>query len=374
MKIREIDLNSKKDVKKYVAFPFQLYKENKFWVPPFVQSAKNQLDPDIHPYYLHSDANFFIVEDKSGKVLGRIGLFENNRYNKTNNINCGLFSHFDVINDKGVSNILFEKAFEWGGKRNLEYLIGPKGMISADVDGILVEGFDHRSAMGAPYNYPYYQDFIESIGFQKERDVLSGYIHIPSVKIPDRIIRISERIKKQRGFWVKQAKNKEEMREMVPEFIHLMNKVFEDGFGFYPYTEEEFYYVAEDIIAICDPELVKVVMKGEKMIGFLIAYHDISKGMQKARGRMWPFGWLYLLIDRKRTKWINVNGLGVLPEYQGLGGNAVLYAEMANTVLSHGFEYAETVSVGEENYRSFSDNITFGVTWYKRHRLYKCGV
>lgn len=371
MKIRKIDTKNKRDINRFIFFPYTLYRENKLWVPPFISAIRDQLNTNKHPYYLHSTADFFLAEDARREVVGRIALLNNKRYNEANNIKAGHFSLFEVVEDNEIAQALIDTAVEWGKKQGLEYLIGPKGMLSSDVDGILIEGFEHRPAMGVPYNYPYYQDFIEDLGFIKERDVLSGYIHIPSAEVPKRIIRVAERIKKQRGFWVKQAKNKNEMRAMVPEFMHLLNTVFDEGFGFYPYTEQEFFYIAQDLIAVCDPDMVKVVMKGEKMIGFLIAYHDLSRGIKKAGGRIWPIGWLHIMIEKRRTKVVNVNGVGVLPEYQGLGVNAVLYAEMAKTVLEHGFEHIDTVSIGEENYRSFSDNQTMGVKWYKKHRLYK---
>ena len=135
--------------------------------------------------------------------------------------------------------------------------------------------------------------------------------------------------------------------------------------------EEEMAWVADELLTIADPRLVKLVMRGEDVIGFLFTYHDVSEGLQKAKGQLWPLGWLHLLMARRRTKWANVNGLGIIPEYQGLGANTVLYTELAKTIKAFGFEHIETVLIGEENYRSFSDNEALGVTWYKRHRLYK---
>ena len=138
----------------------------------------------------------------------------------------------------------------------------------------------------------------------------------------------------------------------------------------YPPQMPNSSYAAEDLIAVADPNLIKVIMKDDQIAGFMFAYHDVSAGLQRAKGKLLPFGWLHLLIDKRRTKWVNVNGLGILPEYQGRGRNAILYYEMAKTIQSFNFTDCETVWIGEENYRSFSDNATMGVTWYKRHRNY----
>lgn len=371
MKIIKVDLQSKREVNRFIKFPFKLYKNNKQWVPPLLPDDRNKLNPDKHPLYLHSSPEFFIIEDDKENMLGRIMLVENTRYNAHYNTKAAFFSMFEIVNDHQAARALFEMAFDWCRQRGLTKLIGPKGFSSADGAGILIEGFEHRPAIGITYNFPYYQELLEGNGFVTERTSLSGYVYIPDAEIPQKIIRIAERIKKQRGFWIKEFKTKQDMWDIVEEFKQVHLSSFARGYGFFPPTDEEYMYTAADLIALADPGLVKLVMKDDKIIGFLIAYHDISAGIQRAKGRIYPFGWLHLLLEKKRTKWINVNGLAVLPEYQGLGANAVMYAEMAKTVLKYGFEHADTVMVGEENYNSFSDNETMGVQWYKKHRLYR---
>ena len=184
------------------------------------------------------------------------------------------------------------------------------------------------------------------------------------------VVRITEKVMKRSGFSVKTFANTEEMREMIGEAQQVLHQAFSEGHRYVPATDDEFNYAAEDLIAIADPRLIKVIMKNDKIAGFLFAYHDISAGLQRANGRLLPFGWLHILLDKRRTKWVNINGLGILPEYQGRGGNAVLYYEIAKTFQAFDFEDCETVWIGQENSRSLSDNTTLGVTWYKRHRNY----
>jgi hypothetical protein len=371
MKIRQIDLASKQDVKNFVQFPFRLYKKSKQWVPPLISSELNKLDPAVYPYYKHSTADYFLLENQRGKTIGRIGMLHNNRYNDYLKVNHGLFTFFDVIDDQKAANILFETAEEWGRKKGFTRLVGPKGLNTTEFGGVLVEGFEHRAALNINYNYPYYAEFLEAAGYKKERDSLSGYIHIPSAELPERVQEIAEKVMERRGYYIKEFKTKDEMRAMVGQAQKVLHESFQHGEGYVKMTDAEFAMVAEDLITIADPSLIKVVMKDDQIIGYLFAYHDVSAGMQRANGRLWPFGWLHLLIDQKRTKWVNVNGLGMLPEYQGRGGNAVMYKAMADTLLSKfNFEHIETIFIGEENYRSFSDNLTLGVTWYKRHRMY----
>lgn len=370
MNIRRLDVTDKKDVDRWLAFPFELYRDSHQWVPPLLGSARAQLDPNKHPYYQHSSADFFLAEE-GGKTLGRIALLNNTRYNHYMNERAGQFAMFEVVEDIEVARALFGRAFAWCLEKGFNVICGPKGMLGADTSGVLVEGFEHRPALNVPYNYPYYDAFIKDSGFVKERAMLSGYIDITTAELNPRVEAIAQRVMEKRGFWIKTFKTKDELRAMVPRVREVHHQAFSQGFGYYPHTDAEYDYVANDLIEIADPSLIKLVMKGEQVIGFLFAYHDVSAGLQKARGRLFPFGWLRILLDKRRTKWVNVNGVGILPQYQGLGANAIMYTEMAKTILSLDFEHADTVFIGEENYRSFSDNQSMGVTWYKRHRLYK---
>lgn len=371
MNIRKIDLTNKRDVDKFIRFPFDLYKDSKLWVPPLISSVRSQLNHEVHPFFKHSVGDFFIAEDDRGKTIGRIAALENKRYNTHNNTNLGFFAFYEVVEDQEVSNQLFETVFEWCRQRGLTGVIGPKGLIGSDASGVLVEGFEHRPALNVPYNYPYYDEFITAVGFVKERDALSGYIHVPSWKFPDRVLRIAERIKKRRGYHVKHFKNKEEVLAIVPEFIEVHKRSFGGGHGYYPLTDDEYQWIANDLMSIVDPSLLKLVRKDDKIIGFLISYHDVSAGLQRAKGRLFPFGWLHILWDKRTTKWANVNGLGVLPEYQGTGANTIMYYELFNSVNPTQFEHVDTVIVGEENLESRGDNQAMGVTWRKRHRVYE---
>lgn len=371
MNIRKIDLDSKKDVNKFIKFPFQLYKGCEQWVPPMIYSEKFKLNSNEHPYYKHSTADFFLAEDNRGKVLGRIGLLNNTRANEQLKENSGMFAMFDVIEDENAAKLLIDQAEGWAKANGFNKLVGPKGLINTDSGGVLVDGFEHRAALNIPYNYPYYQTFLENAGFYKERDSLSGYIHIPDAQVPEKVRKIAERVMERRGFWIKHFETKDEMRAMVDEAKKVLNDSFRGGPGFVEMTDEEFQVAARELISIADPRLIKVVMKNDDIIGYLFSYHDIGAGLQKANGKLFPLGWWHLMRDQKQTEWVNVNGVGILPEYQGLGANAILYTTLADTIKNEfNFKHADTVFIGEENFRSFSDNETMGVKWYKRHRMY----
>jgi hypothetical protein len=303
-------------------------------------------------------------------VVGRIAAMDNHRVNQFRGTQTAFFGFFEVVEDIDIASQLFHTAFEWARNRGLNQIIGPRGLIGSDSGGILVEGFQHRPALGVPYNPPYYDDFIKAVGFKKDTDHLSGYLPGDHV-LPDRIKRIARVIQKRRGYWIKTFATKDEMRAWVLRVQAVHRQAFEGTHTFYPPTDEEMREIADTIISVADPRLIKLVMKGDEVIGFIFAYHDISAGIQKAKGKIWPFGWYHILKERNRNERFNINGVGMLPEFQGLGGNAILYTEIDKSVKSFGFKHIDIVQVNETNFTSYHDMEAIGVQWYKRHRSYK---
>lgn len=369
MILREINPDSRSDVARWVNFPFQLYQDCEQWVPPLKRGERIVLDKQRHPFYQHSTAEFYLAEIDDVPA-GRIALIHNRNYIEHNQEAAGFFGFFEVIEQIEVARALLGRAIEWGRSLGFTRLYGPRALIGAAAGGTLVEGFEHRPALDVPYNYPYYDAFITDSGFVKDRDILSGYISIEG-EIPERLLRIAELVKKRSGFEVVAFQNKDELRRLVPMVSDVHRRSFGRIHGHYPLTADEYAYFSDSLLSIADPRLIKLVMKDGEIIGFIFAYPDISAGLKRANGSLFPLGWLHLLLERSRTRWVNVNGVGILPEYQGLGANAMLYVEVARTIQEHGFDHADTVAIGEENFESTSDNLSLGATWYKRHRAYR---
>jgi len=368
MKIRKIDPDSRQDVRKIVRFPFDLNKNNPLWVPPFVNEVSDSIR-GRHPFFEHSVAAFYVAESR-GKVEGRIAVMENRRANEFRGTQAAFFGFFEALDNQELALRLFEATFEWSRARGLNKIIGPRGLIGSDSGGILIDGFEHRPALGVPYNPPYYDALIKTAGFTKDTDHLSGYLRGDHV-LPDRINRIAEKIKVRRGYRIINFTTKEEMRAWVPKVQEVHREAFQGTHTFYPPTDKEMASIANTIISVADPSLIKLLICGEKIIGFIFAYHDISAGIQKSMGRIWPFGWFHILKERNKNDWVNINGVGMLPQYQGMGGNAILYAELNKSIKAFGFNHIDIVQVNETNLASFNDMEAIGVQWYKRHRSYQ---
>jgi hypothetical protein len=364
-----VDTNNSREIKQFIDFPRKLYNNCHFWVPPIWDSMKSLFDRKNHPFYKHSQADFFLAESE-GEILGRIAVLNNRNYCTYHKEEVGFFYYFDFIEDCAVAKNLLEAGVNWARRQNLKSFLGPKGFLRSDGLGFLIEGFNLLPAVGIPYNYAYYETFLTNMGFYKETDHFSGSMN-QSHQFPKNLYKIASRVKSKGKFWIKTFNNKQEMRQWVSkvEFVH--NQAFSDNPGFCPSTKAEFEVIAGNMINIADPGLIKLIMNENEVAGFMIAYPDISEGLQKSHGKLWPFGWFHILWAKHNSKVLNMNGLGILPRYQGLGSNALLYTEVKETLRNSRFVKAEIIQVDERNFKSRSDMDILGVTWNKRHRTFR---
>ncbi|NOY99233.1 MAG: hypothetical protein GXP40_08540 [Chloroflexi bacterium] len=370
MHTAQIDLADKKQVRDFLSLPFRIYRDVPRWVPPLDMEARSVLDPKRHPFYRHSEAGFFLARADDGRVVGRIAAVNNRRYNDYNHKKTAFFCLFECEHDQAAASGLFESAFDWARARGLDEIIGPKGFTALDGGGLLVRGFEHRPAFGMPYNPPYYANLIEAAGFERLRETVSGYLSVDT-QFPERIHKLSERIQKRRGLHIARYRTRKDLRALVPLLKDLYNGSLGGAYDNTPITDDEANALANQLIWFADPRLVKVVMKGEQPVGFLLAYPDISAALQRIRGRVLPFGWIALLSELKRTDWLNINGAGLIEEYRGLGGTAILFSEMYKSVVESGqFRHADVAQIDVENDNMQREMTNFGIDFYKMHRIY----
>lgn len=369
MNIYKLHTENVKQAKHFIDLPFRLYRNSSLWVPPFKSDVRFTMNRQQHPFYEHSNADFFVAEHQ-GDVVGRLAVLEKTKYNQYHNEKTAFFYYFDAIDDATVAQALFDRASDWAQARGLTRMLGPYGFIQGDSIGVLVDGFEHRPALGQHYNYPYYDSLLNSCGFAKKTDFLSGYLPASS-DLPPRFYDIAEKVKHKRKFWIKSFDSKQELRSWIGRIQALYNAAFSNNLGYSPLSEAEAHIVADRLLAISNPRLLKLVMKEDEIIGFLFAFVDVTDGLRKAKGRMWPLGWWPILREFKRTLWVNFNGAGLLPGHRGVGANAVLYTEMAKTIRQFKFQHADLVQIEENNVKSVSDMQAMGVKWYKRHRVYE---
>ena len=370
--VEMIDTGDRKQVKRYINIQYKLYQDCPQWVPPILIDRRDQLNKSKHPFYEHSEADFFIaVKDKED--VGCIAALVNKPYNQYQNKKQASFYLFDTIDDQEVANALFEAVFDWARERGLEQVVGPKGFGPLDGYGLQTEGFEHRQMMTMMhYNYDYYPGMMEKIGFRKEVDFLSCYFEIARLNelFPERIHRIADRVQQRGTLKVKQFESKKELASWGRRIGEAYNNAFVNNWEYYPLSEREIDFVVENILVIADPKLFKVITHDDEVVGFLFSFKDISKALQRNKGNMFPFGFLHILWELRRTEWISFNGTGVLPKYQGIGGNALMYSEMAKSMNEYDFKHGDLPQVAETTKEMRADLENLGGIPYKNHRVY----
>jgi len=370
--IEKIDTDNKAQVKRFVRIPHRLYKDCPQWVPLLDIDAYTYLNRKKHPFHEHSDVDFFLAV-RDGQDVGRIAAIENKPFNQYHGTKKANFYFFDCENDQEAAAALFDTVGGWAGLRDLDSLVGPKGMGPLDGYGILVFGHEHRNTMTMlNYNHAYYQQLVEAQGFEKEVDFVSCYLPADNFKIPERVERIAKRVMERGHLEVKRFKNKKELLAWASRIGKAYNGAFVENWEYYPLSQREIDFVVDNIMMIADYRMIKIIVHGEDVVGFLFAFPDVSSALQRAKGRLNPLSLVNLLLDMKRTQSVSVNGMGILPEFQGHGGNAILYVEMGHTLLDFmQFQHVEMTQVAETTGQMRADLKNLNGVEYKNHRVYR---
>ncbi len=370
MEIIQVDLANRKQVRAFLDLPGRIYQNTPIWVPALEGDEHLRLNAKRYPFYRHSEAAFFLAI-REDLPVGRLAVLNNPLYNESNLTKDAFFYLFECDLDQEAARGLFGAAFTWARERDLERMVGPKGFTALDGLGLLVKGFERRPALGQPYNPAYYVELIEGLGFTKTSEIVSGYLG-EDIQFPERVHELAARIRERRGLKIARFRTRRELRGMLGHLKDLYNGALEGTSGGTPITDEEIQSLAGQLLWFADPRLIKIVMKGEKPVGFLLAYPDISAALQKTQGRLFPFGWIILLRELRRTDWININGAGMIKEYRGLGGTAILYSEMFKSVIENPrYRHAEVVQIGMENENMRREMENFGIDFHKTHRVYE---
>ncbi len=369
--IHKIDTKSRKEVNEFVDLPFKLFKDVPQWVPPLKSGVRDVLNRNKHPYHEHSDSDFFVIKD-GDEVVGRIAVLENKVYNKYHNKKQASFYLYDSVNDQDVANKLFECAFDWSHKRGLEYFLGPKGFSPFDGYGFQIDGFQHRQMMNMMnYNGEDYPEFMKKLGFKKVVDWVSCYAEIEKFNMPEKVRKVADRVREKGTFKVHQFKTKSELAKFVPLIGQAYNKTFTNNWEYYPLTQKEVDWAFKDLTMVAIPDLIKIITYKDEIVGFLLAFPDISAAFQRhPRGVLTPAMLVDLQREITRSDWIDFNGVGVLPEYHGLGGDALLFDEIEKTAKSHNFVHGELTNIAETAVQMRKNLENLGVKPYKNHRIF----
>lgn len=336
-------VETKEDLKKFVLFGNELYKNNPYHIPVLVKDELETLDKDINPAFEFCEAVYYLAY-KNGRIVGRIAGIINHRANEAWTQTHARFGFVDFINDNEVVDALFDTVAKWAKSKGMDMLHGPMGFTDMDKEGMLVEGFDRLGTMITIYNYAYYPKQLERIGFMKDQDWKEYLITIPD-SIPERHVRISNLVSQKYGLSVLKFKTNKELIPYGPVVFELINKCYANLYGFSQLSDRQIQYYSKIYMPLLRPDFVTMIRrdKDEKIIGFGLALPNLSRALRKANGSLFPFGFIHLLRALKgRPRVVDLYLMGVLPEYQNRGVNALLFNDLIPIFRQSGAKFAES--------------------------------
>lgn len=370
--IRKVDENDRSTKKAFVKFPIELYKDCPYYVPSLVLDELETLNPKKNPAFSMCEMQMFLAY-KDDKIVGRLCAIINHKANETWNTKNGRFGFFDFINDAEVVDALFNAAEVWLKGKGMNAIIGPAGFSGLDHEGLLIEGYDRVTTMATTYSYPYYKEHLERIGFEKEVDANEYLIPVPA-QVPERHQRIADMVARRYGLKVLKFKSLKQVSPYIHKLFHLLNEAYKPLYGYTALSQEQIDYYVKMYVPILRWDLVTIVIeeKTDEVVGFGIGMPNLSRGLIKSRGKLFPFGWYHLLKDLKfNNPVVDLLLIGISNEYQGKGVNAIIFADFIPQAHKQGFRIAESNPelVVNEKVHTLWDG--FDAELHKKRRFYK---
>lgn len=369
-------VSSKKELKTFIRFNYELYKGNPYSVPDLYDDMLNTFSSKKNAAFEFCEAEYFLAY-KDNKVVGRVAAIINNRANQTWDKKEVRFGWIDFIDDEEVSSALLKAVEDWGKQKGMDTITGPLGFTDMDAEGMLIEGFDQLGTMATIYNYPYYPQHMEKLGFEKDADWVEFKLYVPD-QLPEKFVRISEIILQKYKLKIKKLTRKEiKEKHYGQKIFDLINEAYAPLYGFSKMTQGQIDQYVNTYLLLLDLRMVSIVETEDgELVAAGISMASLSKALQKAKGRILPFGWFYLLkaLFIKRPKVLDLLLVGVKPEYQSKGVNALLFYDLVPTFKKMGFVYGESNPELEENKKVQAQWSAFESVQHKRRRAFKKAI
>lgn len=341
---------TRSELKKFVKFGIDLYRGNDFFVPPLISDDINTLDPKVNPAFDFCEAQSFMAY-RDGKPVGRITGIINNVVNDRTGEKDLRFGFVDFIDDAEVVDALFDAVSAWGREKGMTHILGPMGFTDLDHEGMLTFGYDELGTMATIYNYPYYVDHMRRMGYEKDAGWVEFRVTVPET-VPDKYARIAEIVRRREHLKVKKYTSRKKIKEEYGvALFELINEAFDGLYGYSPLTPRQIEYYIDMYLSLINLKLVTVIAdEADKIVAVGISIQSFSKALQKSRGRLLPFGWWHLLKAlRGKADTVDLLLIGVRPEYQNKGVNALIFNDLIPQYNACGYRHAETNVELEDN-------------------------
>lgn len=376
IKIRKVE--SKRDLKAFINFHYDLYKGNKFDVPALFNGEYSTLSKDKNAAFEFCEAEYFMAFDENGVMKGRVAAIINHRANEKWGRKSVRFGWIDFVDDKEVSAALLKAVEDYGREKGMTEIVGPLGFTDMDPEGMLTWGFDQLGTMPTIYNYPYYPEHIEGMeGYEKDNDYVEFKLIVPK-EVPEKYTKIARMIQTRYNLHVRKITRKDVFQGGYGRrMFDLINATCSDLYGYSELSERQIEQYIDMYFPLVDLDLITVVedrSAGNKMVGVGITIPSLSVALQKCRrGRLFPFGWWHVLRALKfnKTKGVDLLLMGVLPEYRVKGANALMFADLIPRYQARGFEWGESQVEMESNEHVQSQWQHLDYLMHKRRRCFR---
>ena len=357
------------DLKDFIGFPYSLYRNNPYYVPPLRADQETVLRVDQNPAFDHCTAQYWLAY-KNNRVVGRIAGIVNHAFIDKWKKKYARFGWFDFEEQEGVAPSLLSTCENWAKKQGMEALHGPMGFTNFDPAGMLVEGFDQPATISALYNYPYYVSAIEKAGYRKEVDWVEYKIQVAGT-VPKKIEQLAKIVKRRNKVEVINPQKSQDIERYAHEIFKLINTCYSHLHGMVELTEKQIqFYIRQYLPIIRKDFITLVVNETGALIAFGITMPSLSKALQKANGSLFPFGFLHLFMDMRKNNMGELCLVGVRPDYQGKGINALLLEEVNKSYIQNKIKVVESNPELEDNRQVQSLWDYYEARQHKRRRCY----
>jgi GNAT superfamily N-acetyltransferase len=369
MDIQIKEVKNKNDLKAFIRFPHELYKGNPYWVPALTFDEMNTLSRDKNPAFEHCEARYWLAY-RNEKIVGRVAAILNRLHTEKWGQKYVRFGWIDFVDDPQVSAALMGAVEDWARESGMEAVHGPLGFTDMDREGMLIEGFDELATLATNYNYPYYPVHMEQLGYEKDTDWVEYEIQVPP-EPDENIARIAKIALRRNKLKFLEVRNKKELLPYAHELFDVLDEAYQQLYGFVPLSKQQVEAYIKQYFDFITPEFVPIILdENDHMVGFGITMPSLSRALQKAKGELFPFGFVHLMRALKKNDRGDLYLVGVRKEYQGKGVNAILMDRMQRVFNRIGIQKVESNPELEDNSNVQGQWKYYEKRQHKRRRCY----
>ena len=362
-------VKNRQALKEFVIFPFHIYRDHDCWVPPLIGGELKKLDKGKNTVFRFCEAEYWLAR-KDDRVVGRVAGVINHRFNQKYDMNAVRFGRIDFIDEPEISRVLLQTVEDWAREKGMDTVLGPLGFTNFDGGGALVAGFDELSTFDAPYNYKYYPQHFEQHGYNKYFDWVEYQMRVPD-QVPERVERLAAAVQRRLKVRFLHAKTKKQLMPFARDLFDVVNSAFSSLFGFVELDDRQIDSFIHEFFSFIDPQFVPVILDDrDKVAAFGVTIPSLSLGMQRAGGRLLPFGWYHLRKAMKTYQTIDLMLTAVRPDLQNKGLNALLLVEMNRLFIEKGVQFVETNRELEDNTKVQGQWKFYNPHLHKRRRCF----